>query len=120
MPITKMRIEGLLAAFPKLLGGGGEHTFIETEAVRYLYQVRFQHAILCLAPFRANGQSFVALLNTVTAIGSVVRCTDHEQAIEYNGRSRHAAPVHQTRNVAFMPLLCRYFVCAYSILDRSE
>ena len=37
--MTRIRIEGLLAAFPKLMGSGSkQHTFIETEAVRYLYQ----------------------------------------------------------------------------------
>jgi hypothetical protein len=34
--MTRIRIEGLLAAFPKLLGSGSgtQHTFIETDSVR--------------------------------------------------------------------------------------
>jgi hypothetical protein len=36
--MTRIRIEGLLAAFPKLLGSGKQHTYVETENVRYVYQ----------------------------------------------------------------------------------
>ncbi|XP_051521858.1 coatomer subunit delta-like [Myxocyprinus asiaticus] len=36
--MTRTRVEGLLAAFPKLMSTGKEHTFVETDSVRYVYQ----------------------------------------------------------------------------------
>ncbi len=36
--MTRIRVEGLLAAFPKLVGSGKQHTYVETDNVRYVYQ----------------------------------------------------------------------------------
>ena len=37
--MNRLRVEGLLAAFPKLMGTGNkQHTFIETDSVRYVWQ----------------------------------------------------------------------------------
>ncbi len=37
--LTRSRIDSLLQAFPKLITESSEHTFVETEQVRYVYQV---------------------------------------------------------------------------------
>ena len=36
--MTRARIEGLIASFPKLTSSGQQHTTIETDHVRYVYQ----------------------------------------------------------------------------------
>lgn len=36
--MQRSRIEGLLASFPKLTSAGQQHTTVETEHVRFVYQ----------------------------------------------------------------------------------
>jgi hypothetical protein len=51
--MTRARIEGLLAAFAKLVQPRSQHTFVETESVRYIYQsveARLSRPLLC-SPF---------------------------------------------------------------------
>jgi len=53
--LSKVRIEGLLAAFPKLMGiPGKQHTFIDTESVRYIYQPLESLYILLLTNKSSN------------------------------------------------------------------
>ncbi|GAA48463.1 coatomer subunit delta [Clonorchis sinensis] len=52
--MTKARIEGLIATFPKLLGEGKQHTFVETESVRYVYQPLEQLFVLLITTKASN------------------------------------------------------------------
>nr|CCA14981.1 coatomer subunit delta putative [Albugo laibachii Nc14] len=53
--ITRIRIEGLLTAFPKLLSTGQrEHTFIDTESVRYVYQPLENYFVLLITNKTSN------------------------------------------------------------------
>lgn len=52
--MTRIRIEGLLAAFPKLVGSGKQHTYVETENVRYVYQPMEQLYLLLVTNKQSN------------------------------------------------------------------
>jgi len=52
--MTRARIEGLLAAFPKLMNTGKQHTLVETESVRYVYQALEQLFVVLITTKASN------------------------------------------------------------------
>lgn len=69
MPMTRIRIEGLLAAFPKLISDNDQHTFAETEHVRYLYFPLDQLYLLLITNKQSN---IMEDLDTMRLLAKVV------------------------------------------------
>jgi coatomer subunit delta len=72
--MNRLRVEGLLAAFPKLVGHTSaqkvQHTFIETDTVRYVYQPLENHIYLLLITTKAS--NIVEDLGTLRLLAKVV------------------------------------------------
>ena len=70
--MTRIRIEGLLAAFPKLVGIGKQHTYVETENVRYVYQPMEQLYLLLVTNRQSNILDDLETLRLLSKIVSFV------------------------------------------------
>jgi len=68
--MSRMRVEGLLAAFPKLLSHSKQHTFVETDTVRYVYQPLENKVYLLLITTKSS--NIVEDLGTLRLLAKVV------------------------------------------------
>eukprot|EP00978_Attheya_sp_CCMP212_P004456 scaffold9725_cov45-Attheya_sp.AAC.1 len=69
--MNRLRVEGLLAAFPKLMGHNvKQHTFVETDSVRYVYQPLENGMYLLLITTKAS--NIVEDLGTLRLLAKVV------------------------------------------------
>jgi hypothetical protein len=68
--MNRLRVEGLLAAFPKLVGHAKQHTYVETDTVRYVYQPLENHMYLLLITTKTS--NIVEDLGTLRLLAKVV------------------------------------------------
>lgn len=78
MPRT--RIEGLLASFPKLMTPGQQHTTVETETIRYVYQPIGEEMYAVLITSRKNNivQDMDTLQLIARAVSDICDVNDQE------------------------------------------
>jgi coatomer subunit delta len=89
--MARTRVEGLLAAFPKLVGSGQQHTFVETDSVRYVYQPVEELFVVLITTRTSN---ILEDLQTLHLFTRLVRAHVRPSAI-HTVRRRARAPRHK-------------------------
>jgi hypothetical protein len=83
--MTRIRIESLLAAFPKLLGPNVEHTYVETDNVRYVYHPLESMFLLCITNKGSNIIEDLATLQMLSKVVPITCGSLTEEAVLENG-----------------------------------
>ncbi|GAU12920.1 hypothetical protein TSUD_97310 [Trifolium subterraneum] len=83
--MSRIRIEGLLAAFPKLIGTGKQHTYIETENVRYVYHPIEALYLLLVTNKQSN---ILEDLDTLRLLSKLV--PEYSYSLDEEGICKHA------------------------------
>lgn len=83
--MSRIRIEGLLAAFPKLIGTGKQHTYIETDNVRYVYHPIESLYLLLVTNKQSN---ILEDLDTLRLLSKLV--PEYSYSLDEEGICKHA------------------------------
>eukprot|EP01010_Urceolus_cornutus_P002412 NODE_308_length_1816_cov_290.985286_g249_i0.p1 GENE.NODE_308_length_1816_cov_290.985286_g249_i0~~NODE_308_length_1816_cov_290.985286_g249_i0.p1 ORF type:complete len:501 (+),score=135.15 NODE_308_length_1816_cov_290.985286_g249_i0:79-1581(+) len=83
--MSRIRIEGLLSAFPKLMGTGKQYTYFETDTVRYIYQ---PIELLYLVLITNRSSNIVEDLETLRVLGRII--SEYCQQLEEESISKNA------------------------------
>lgn len=68
LPVTRQRVELLLSQFPRLLQAGQQHTFVETEDVRFVYQPLEAHYLVLITSKASNILQDMETLRMLTRV----------------------------------------------------
>lgn len=69
LPVSRQRIESLLAQFPRLLQTNQQHTYVETEHVRFVYQPLESHYLVLTT---TKGSNILQDMETLRLMARVV------------------------------------------------
>ena len=78
--ITKALIEGYLSTFPKLISSDIQHTFVETDSIRYVYQPLEQLYVVLITNKQSN---IMEDLDTLRLLAKLIPeyCHGHEEEL---------------------------------------